>query len=280
MPAQPLRLLILGAHPDDAEFRAGGLATLYRAAGHDVKFVSMTNGDAGHHLLRGKALAERRRQEATAAGAVIGVPYEVWDHPDGWLQPTVELRTRVIREIRTFQPDLVLTHRPDDYHPDHRACGNVVRDASFTVTVPAIVPDTPALRRDPVVGYLGDEFTRPTSLRPDVVIDVGDQLEAILAMLACHESQLFEWLPYSVCREHEVPSDPAERHQWVLDFYGDRLMANAERYRPQLIGTYGEERGREVQWVEAFEISEYAAPLDADARRRLFLEPCGITRGK
>ncbi len=243
---------------------------MYRDLGHVVKFVSMTNGDAGHHLMRGEALATRRCKEAQAAGAVIGATYEVWEHHDGWLQPTPELRAQVIREIRTFKPDLVLTHRPDDYHPDHRACGHVVRDACFTVTVPAIVPDTPALRHDPVVGYLGDEFTRPTELRPDVVIDVGAKLDAIISMLACHESQLFEWLPYNERVEDKVPSDPTARRQWVSDYYAVRLRANATRFQSRLVELYGEQRAKSVQWVEAFEISEYAAPLDDAARRRLF----------
>jgi LmbE family N-acetylglucosaminyl deacetylase len=270
MPDAPIRLLVLGAHPDDAEFRAGGLAAMYRDLGHVVKFVSLTNGDAGHHLMRGEALAARRRKEAEAAGAVIGAEYAVWEHSDGWLLPTPDLRAQVIREIRTFKPDLVLTHRPDDYHPDHRACGHVVRDACFTVTVPAIVPDTPALRRDPVVAYLGDEFMRPTELRPDVVIDVGPKLDVIIAMLACHESQLFEWLPYNERVEDQVPSDPAGRRQWVFDFYAGRLRANATRFQRRLVELYGESRAKEIHWVEAFEVSEYAAPLDEAARKRLF----------
>ena len=266
----PLRLLVLGAHPDDAEFRAGGLAAMYRDLGHVVKFVSLTDGRAGHHQMHGPQLAERRRREAAAAGAVIGATYVTWDHPDGLLQPTLELRWQVIREIRAFKPDLVLTHRPDDYHPDHRACGNVVRDASFLVTVPAIVPDTPHLRRDPVVGYLGDEFTKPTALRPDVVIDVGDKFETIISMLACHKSQLFEWLPYNEQVEDRGPSDAAGRRQWVRDFYTGRLRANADRFRQRLIEVYGTERGNAVQWVETFEISEYGSQLDEAARRRLF----------
>jgi LmbE family N-acetylglucosaminyl deacetylase len=143
--SDPLRLLILGAHPDDAEFHAGGLAAIYRRLGHVVKMVALTNGDAGHHQMHGPELAARRRQEAAAAGAVIGAEYVAWDHHDGFLQPTIELRLEVIRELRRFRPDLVLTHRPDDYHPDHRAVGNVVRDASYMVTVPRRA--APGLRR-------------------------------------------------------------------------------------------------------------------------------------
>src|SRR5690606_27113077 len=121
----------------------------------------------------GQALAERRRAEAAAAGNVIGATYVTWDNHDGMLQPTLEVRWQVIREIRTYRPHLVLTHRPNDYHPDHRAVGNVVRDASYMVTVPAVVPDVPVVQKheEPVVAYMPDRFTKPYPLQPDAVID-------------------------------------------------------------------------------------------------------------
>src|SRR5438105_1648863 len=267
--SESLRLLIVGAHPDDAEFHAGGLAAIYRRLGHVVKMVSLTNGDAGHHAMRGPDLAARRRREAAAAGAVIGAEYVTWDHHDGLLQPTLEVRFEVIRELRRFRPDLVLTHRPDDYHPDHRAVGNVVRDASYMVTVPAIVPDEPILRRDPVVAYMPDRFTKPYPLQPDVVVDVTEQFETIVDMLTCHESQFFEWLPFNR-REEQVPSDPAGRRAWLRTWYASHLRTATDRWRDRLIATYGPEHGGRIEFAEAYEISEYAAPLDTEARRRLF----------
>ena len=164
----PLRLLLIVAHPDDAEARSGGLMTLYRRAGHVVKWISVTNGDAGHHEISGPELADIRREESARAAAVIGADFEIWDHHDGQLEPTLERRWEVIRAIRRFQPDLVLTHRTCDYHPDHRAVAQLVQDASFSVTVPAIVPDTPALSKDPVVAYMADLFTRPACARTSV----------------------------------------------------------------------------------------------------------------
>src|SRR5262249_6951039 len=197
MAERPLRLLIIGAHPDDADYHAGGTAAYYAAAGHTVKMVSLTNGDAGHHLLRGPELARRRKAEAAASGAVIGASDEVFDNPDGWLQPSPQARTQVIRLIRSFQPDLVLTHRPNDYHPDHRYTSQLVQDAAYMVTVPAVVPDTPHLARDPVIAYLPDDFQKPTPFRPDVVVDVGGVVEQVVTMLHCHRSQFYEWLPYN-----------------------------------------------------------------------------------
>src|SRR4051794_16173182 len=127
----PLRLLIIGAHPDDADYAAGGTAALYRAQGHVVRMVSLTNGDAGHHQGGGAALAKRRLAEATAAGAVIGATYDLFPNHDGELLPTLDNRRQVIRLIRTFDPDLVLTHRPNDYHPDHRSTSQLVQDAAY-----------------------------------------------------------------------------------------------------------------------------------------------------
>ena len=270
MPDAPLRLLILGAHPDDAEYHAGGLAAVYRDGGHIVKMVSATNGESGHYRLSGAELAAIRRREAHASGAVIGAAYDVWDNPDGRLQPTLEFRERVIREIRTFQPDLVLTHRPNDYHPDHRAVGQAVQDASYLVTVPPICPDVPILRRDPVVGYLPDLFTKPTPLQGDVILDVTDRMETIVRMLAAHESQFFEWLPYNANCEAEVPADRAGRLAWLRAWYERKIEPFADRYRAELVAAFGPVRGPMIRFCEVFEISEYAAPLDSAARRRLF----------
>src|SRR5215467_3773567 len=197
MPQDSLRLLILGAHPDDADYAAGGTAALYRAAGHTVKMVSLTNGDAGHHIEPGPALAERRRAEAAAAGAVIGAEYILLDNHDGLLLPTLENRLAIIRLIRSFRPDLVLTHRPNDYHPDHRYTSQLVQDAAYMVTVPAIAPDTPHLAANPVIAYLPDDFQKPYPFTPTVALDVGKVVERIVDMLHCHTSQFYEWLPYN-----------------------------------------------------------------------------------
>src|SRR5262245_57541365 len=192
MADRPLRLLIVGAHPDDADFFAGGTAARYRAAGHIVKMVSLTNGDAGHHRLRGPALAERRRAEAAAAGDVIGAAYDVLDNHDGQLLPTLENRFQVIRLIRSFQPDLVLTHRLNDYHPDHRYTSQLVQDAAYMVTVPPICPDTPHLSVDPVIAYMPDQFQKPYPFQPAVAVDVTSVFDQLVAMLHCHQSQFYE----------------------------------------------------------------------------------------
>jgi LmbE family N-acetylglucosaminyl deacetylase len=232
--------------------------------------VSLTNGDAGHQTLRGVELARRRKNEAVAAGAVIGATYEVFDNHDGQLLPTLEIRNQVIRLIRSFQPDLVLTHRPNDYHPDHRYTSQLVQDAAYLVTVPAIVPDTLHLARDPVIAYLPDDFQNPSALQPSVLVDVGPVLDKVVAMLHCHQSQFYEWLPYNVGELDKVPAGEVARKEWLAGKTRKRLRARAERYRDLLVNTFGPERGAGIEYAEAFESCEYGSPLDEEARRQLF----------
>ena len=269
MADRPLRLLVIGAHPDDADYFAGGLAALYRRAGHMVHLVSLTNGDAGHHRERGPELARRRRAEAAAAGAVIGAAYETFEQPDGELTASLENRWKVIRLIRSFRPDLVLTHRPNDYHPDHRATGTLVQDAAYMVTVPAIVPDAPHLPANPVIAYLPDSFQRPYPFQPSVLVDVGPVLEQIVDMLHSHKSQFYEWLPYNAGYAEQVPAGEEERRQWLGEQVRQRLGAMAARFAPLLGRAYGSPGGK-AEYVEAFEACEYGAPLDEAAERRLF----------
>jgi LmbE family N-acetylglucosaminyl deacetylase len=270
MPDAPLRLLIIGAHPDDADYAAGGTAALYRAAGHTVAMVSLTNGDAGHHQSAGPELAERRRAEAAASGAIIGATYDVFPNHDGELLPTLENRGQVIRLLRTFRPDLVLTHRPNDYHPDHRYASQLVQDAAYMITVPAVEPSVPHLARNPVIAYLPDEFNRPYPFQPSIAVAVDDVIDKIVAMLHCHVSQFYEWLPYNMGVSAEVPRDEATRRAWLSQVVRDRLRKQSIRFRDLLVKNYGPERGARVEYAEAFEGCEYGAPLDEAARRRLF----------
>jgi LmbE family N-acetylglucosaminyl deacetylase len=201
---------------------------------------------------------------------VIGATSEVWDFRDGRLEPTLDVRWRIITELRQFAPDLVLTHRTSDYHPDHRAVGQAVQDASYLVTVPAVVPEVPHLRRDPVVAYMPDHFTRPQPFEPDVAIDVEPVLGEVVLMLACHRSQVFDWLPYNRDIADQLPPDEPGRLAWLAEWFRPRVAEQADRFRQALIECYGDERGAKVHLAEGFEISEYAGAWNDETRERLF----------
>ena len=138
------------------------------------------------------------------------------------------------------------------------------------VTVPAVVPDTPHLPANPVIAYLPDDFQKPYPFQPAVVVDVGRVVEQIAGMLHCHQSQFYEWLPYNAGYIDQVPKGDQARRAWLTERIRRRIRPLADRYRELVVQTYGPERGRQVQLIEAFEVSEFGAPLDAGARARLF----------
>jgi len=253
-----LHIIIIGAHPDDPD-KVGGTAYKWAQLGHDVLMVSLTNGDAGHQTIKAKELAIIRREEARKAGEVIGVRYITLDNHDGQLMPTYENRLEVIRLIREHQADLVIFPRPYDYHPDHRYTGVLVLDAAYMVTVPTILPKVPHLQKNPMFLFMSDGFLHPEPFAADVCIDIDDVIEKKIDMYHQHKSQMYEWLPFNRGNLDEVPASDAERRAWL----GKTRMkgSNAEPYRDKLIELYGNERGSEIKYCEAFQDSGYGARL-------------------
>jgi LmbE family N-acetylglucosaminyl deacetylase len=264
------RLLCFGAHPDDCEIKAGGLAALWTRAGGQARFVALTDGSAGHHELAGEPLVRRRRAEAAAGARAVGADSVILDNADGMLMPTLENRFRVIREIRLFGPDVIVCPRTSDYHPDHRYTGVIVQDACYLLKVPNIVPLVPVPDRDPVVLFMYDRFTRPEPLRPDVVVNIDPVLAAKLAAVRAHESQVLEWLPWIGGYARELPDDKAGRQAYADQRVAEAARQLAGRYRTALVARYGPEAGRAVEHAEAYEVSEYAAPLTEQAAAALF----------
>jgi LmbE family N-acetylglucosaminyl deacetylase len=262
-----LNIIAFGAHPDDCDQRAGGIAAKYAALGHRVRFVAVTNGDAGHQTEGGGALAARRRAEAQEAGRRIGIEYIVLDNHDGELLPGLNVREQIIRQIRQWKADLVLAPRPNDYHPDHRYTGALVQDAAYMVVVPNVTPDTPALRKNPVFMYFQDGFQKPNPFSPDIAVSIDDVIEKKIAMMDAHVSQMYEWLPWVAGTLDKVPKDAAARRRWLRDTRADAPTAAV---RAALVKRYGAERGNAVGHAEAFEICEYGTRPDETMIRKLF----------
>jgi LmbE family N-acetylglucosaminyl deacetylase len=261
----PLHVIAFGAHPDDCDSRAGGVAAKYAALGHRVRFVAVTNGDAGHQTQGGGALAARRHAEAQEAGRRIGIEYVVLDNHDGELLPTLAVRQQIIRQMRQWNADLVLAPRPNDYHPDHRYTGILVQDAAYMVTVPNVAPDTPALRKNPTFMYFQDGFQKPSPFSPDVAVSIDDVFDKKIEMLDAHVSQVYEWLPWHDGLLDRVPADAAARKRWLRE---QRTVTVTPAVRAALERWYGPERARTIQQAEAFEICEYGAkPSEADLKR-------------
>ncbi len=298
-----MRILMIGAHPDDAEFEGGGLTALYRERGHEVAFLSVCNGSRGHHEMTPEETAERRWGETRRVEAFLGIRYDVWrDSDDCELEATLSNRRRMIRYIRAYAPDLIITHRTNDYHADHRAVALLVQDSAYMLTVPHECPDVPYMKFMPVILYFDDSFQNPP-LEPAVAVDIGPVIDKKLAMIELNESQIFEWLPFNDGGDSMPPpkSEPEARHAWFLgpevteDTTDEELAAlcdtiassqsspdeihsayrigfalGAMRRRDFLRRYFGEERGSRVRYAEVFGVSEYGSPLTEEKRKQLF----------
>jgi len=264
---EKINVVVIGAHPDDADGDAGGTAIKFSEMGHNVLFVSLTNGDAGHHEKGGGALAKIRRQEAQEAGKRFGVEYIVLDNHDGELMPTLENRKDVIRLIRQWNADVVISHRPNDYHPDHRNTSILVQDAAYMVIVPNVASDVSPLRKNPVFLYAQDRFQKPYPFEPDITVDITDVYDQKIYGMAAHESQFFEWLPWTSGRLDEVPETEEARLKWLAGLRKPRITKGM---RESLVKWYGEEKAGDVKVVEAFEICEYGRRPSNEEIRKLF----------
>lgn len=262
-----IRIIMFGAHPDDCDEKSSGTAALFVRMGYAVKFVSVTNGDAGHQTLKGKELAKRRYAETQESAKRLGITYDVLDNHDGLLMPTLEVRLEIIKEIREWNADLVFAPRPNDYHPDHRYTGVLVQDAAYMVAVPNIEPETPALKKNPVFIYYEDHFQRPNPFRPDIVVDITSTYDKKIAALDAHESQMYEWLPWIGHYSEEVPQSKEDRIKWL---YKKNARPVKPEARASLEKWYGKERADKVQYIEEFEICEYGAQPNDDDIKKLF----------
>lgn len=270
MSEQPLSVVVFGAHPDDCDIRFGGAAMLYRKHGCNVRFVSLTNGDTGHQTEGGGPLARRRYAEAQAAAAIADVRCDVIDIHNGELEASVANRKLVIQIMRESKADLVLCHRPWDYHPDHRAVGMLVQDAAYTVTVPNVAPLTEPLLQSPVVGYVYDNFTDPSPYVATFAIDTDDVMERKVDMLHCHVSQMYEWLPYNGGVLDQVPASDEDRRAQTARNTRARFGELADRWRETLIRCYGPEHGSQVKCAETIMISQYGRGLREEDWPRFF----------
>ena len=280
-----MKILSIGAHQDDNEFRVGGSAYKWIKAGHEVRFLSMCNGNGGHHLMTPEETSARRAKESARVAEYLGIKYDIWaDVDDCTLMPTLEMRQRTIRYIRKFAPDVVISHRPNDYHADHRASAQLVQDASYLLTVPHTCPDTPIMRRMPIILYNEDYFKNPP-FTPTFMMDITDVIEHKYIMADMNESQVYEWLPFN--KGITVPEGRAERLKWLRGIeitdkttdeeiisapycYAQRFAKGTIIYKDRLVELYGKERASKIRYAESFELCEYGRQPSPEFANELF----------
>lgn len=266
----PLRIIAFGAHPDDAELKASGVAALWASQGHKVKFVSMTNGDIGHFEQAGAPLANRRRAEVEECARILGIETEVLDIHDGELEPTLENRKKVARLIRDWQADIVLFHRPYDYHADHRYVGVLVEDAAVLVVAPFFTPDTPPTKRNPIFLYYSDNFQKPYPFEPTIVVGIDEVADKKWNCVSAMPSQFGDQHSWQASTMLNVPQGERERKDFLLSQFMKRNVYVADKYRARLVELYGKDRGRKIKYAEAFELCQYGRQPSLEELKQLF----------
>lgn len=281
-----MKALFIGAHADDIEILAGGVALKYLKSGYQVRFLVMTDGRGGHHQMGPEEIMLRRKAETQAVAELLGIQYDVWPIPDGELVANLENRKKLTAYIREYAPDVIFCHQPNEYHPDHRAAGQLLQDVSYLLIVPNFCSEATAMTHTPVMLYYADT-KRGIENPPDVVIDIDDVINEKYQMIICHESQMFEWLPFTYGRLEEVPKDRSMRLAWLrgdevdsntsdediingtVQGYDQRLSMPAAKYRKLLQQRYGK-RGDEIVFAEVFSGCGFGAPLTEEIKKKLF----------
>jgi len=249
----------------------GGTAVKLAQAGHVVQFLSATNGQSGHHEIMGHALVATRYKEAQEAKRRLGIDsYVILDNNDAYLTADIPTREGMMKAIREFAPDIIITHRLWDYHPDHRNTAQLVQDCAYLVRVPNFLPGTPVPEVMPVIFHMYDAFEKPLAFRPDIVVDIDAAIEDKLLGFDAHTSQMYEWLPWINGDLQNVPTGGTARLEYLRGQLCPMWERETDSFRDKLIETYGSYRGSNIRYAEAFEASEYGGAHDLEAERALF----------
>ncbi len=258
---QPLRVMVIFAHPDEGEIYAGGVTALYSKLGHEVKFMSLTNGDAGHYSMKPKNLAQRRYKEAMKAKEILGLSaYEILDYHDGILKNEEEVRKKVIKSIKEWNADIIFTFYPaKGGHNDNMNAGWIVREASKQLDQEKL----------PVFIYMRDFHTVSFSYIPDIAINIDEVWETKLASCGAHETQVIEANPKAEGVLDEVLASKKKQDEF--------LFHNAIPFslvRPDNLMTlekwYGKEVAQNATFVEEFEIAEFGRQINDKEVFKLF----------
>jgi len=227
-PPPPQTVLVVMAHPDDAEFCCGGVVKQMTAQGVRVIYAVLTNGDKGNHdtTVSAAQLIARRMEEQRRAAALLGVHEVIFlGEEDGFLQPTRELRKRLVRLIRHYRPDIVICQNPEAYfrgehyinHPDHRNAGLVTIEAIFPAAGnPMFFPD---LLAEGLMPHKVRELWLCMVDNPNHRVDITETMDAKIAALRQHESQFDDldamerWV-----REHWAERGPEDELRYYEDF--------------------------------------------------------------
>lgn len=221
------KILLFCAHPDDAELCAGGTIKRFVKKGYKIKVIIMTNGNIGNNNMSISKTLYIRNLEAEKAAKFLHYEVKNLNINDGTVLPKLEYRELIINEIRSFRPDIIMTHRSNDYHPDHRYTSILVQDSLVLICSGNYCPKYYPLNYTPITLFFWDRFNKPYPFNADIIYDITEDFEDKVEALSIHKSQ---YSSVNECRN-------------VLVDINNQMKKN-------IISNF--------KYIEAFEICEYA----------------------
>ncbi len=186
-----MNILAIGAHPDDIETCCGGTLAKFAKMGHKVFTATATNGNVGSSTLPMEEIAAIRKEEARRAAAVIGAEYICLDYDDEMFFESKEARLKFIDLVRYCQADVILTHSPEDYNPDHELTSKIINDIAVMIPIEKIKTPSKPYDKIPIIVYF--EPVHGLGFVPTEYVDISDVIETKMEMCAAHASQV-SWM--------------------------------------------------------------------------------------
>ncbi len=186
-----MNILAIGAHPDDVETCCAGTLAKYASQGHKIFMATATNGNVGSTKHTMEEIAAVRKAEAARSAAVIGAEYICLDYDDEMFFESREARIKFIDLVRYCQADIILTHNPQDYLPDHELTSKIINDIAVMIPIDHIKTPNKPNKKIPQIYYF--EPALGIGFIPTEYVDITPFFDIKMKMLACHESQI-QWL--------------------------------------------------------------------------------------
>lgn len=186
-----MNVLAIGAHPDDIETYAAGTLAKYAKLGHKVFMATATNGNVGSATLSMEEIARVRKQEARNSAAIIGAEYICLDYDDEMFFEDKQARLKFINLVRYCKADLILTHYPKDYNPDHELTSKIVNDIAVMIPIEKIRTEAQPYDKIPVIAYF--EPANGHGFVPTEYVDISDVMDIKISMCRAHKSQI-QWM--------------------------------------------------------------------------------------
>ena len=227
-----MNILAIGAHPDDVEFMCAGTLAKLKEKGHRIFMATVANGSCGSREYKAKEVIKIRREEAKKSAKLLGAPYYGAGIDDLMVDNVASIRLKVVAILRKANPDIVFTHSVEDYMIDHVSTSTLVKDGCFCAPMPNFPAKGKPISHIPYLYYalpLEGKDMYGCRIKPQILIDITQEMSIKEEMLACHKSQR-DWLK----KQHNMDQYIETMKKWAKELGELSGCIYAEGFRQHL----------------------------------------------